>query len=76
MAFKTLLHHLISKWGVMSIDMQSAIEKDMTVIDENGNSQYEDNDLIDIPDESITDVEEKADSPKETKKSPTDSFFE
>lgn len=74
MAFKTLLRHLISKWGVMSIDMQSAIEKDMTIIDENGIAQYTDNDLIDLPNESVTDVD--ADSPKETKPSPKDSFFE
>lgn len=75
MAFKTLLRHLISKWGVMSIDMQSAIEKDMTIIDENGIAQYTINDLIDLPNESVTDVDENM-APKETKPSPKDSFFE
>ncbi len=28
MAFKTMLRQLISKWGIMSIDLQTAIEKD------------------------------------------------
>ncbi len=28
MAFKTMLRQLISKWGIMSIDMQEAFEKD------------------------------------------------
>lgn len=32
MAFKTMLRQLISKWGIMSIDMQNAIEGDMGAI--------------------------------------------
>ena len=43
MAYKTMLRQLISKWGIMSIEMQSAIEKDMGVIHENGNVEYVDN---------------------------------
>lgn len=43
MAYKTMLRQLISKWGIMSIEMQSAIEKDMGVIQENGNVEYVDN---------------------------------
>lgn len=43
MAYKTMLRQLISKWGVMSIDMQSAIESDMAVINEDGNKDYVDN---------------------------------
>ena len=74
MAFKTLLRHLISKWGVMSIDMQSAIEKDMTIIDENGDIQHGDNDLIDIPTEPIPDAQPEPAAKAET--SPADSFFE
>lgn len=30
MAYKTMLRQLISKWGVMSIDLQTAFEQDMT----------------------------------------------
>lgn len=40
MAFKTMLRQLISKWGIMSIDMQNAFEHDMTYTDEAGNSHY------------------------------------
>lgn len=40
MAFKTMLRQLISKWGIMSIDMQTALEKDMAVIKENGEPDY------------------------------------
>lgn len=42
-AFKTMLRQLISKWGVLSIDMQQAYESDMAVIDEQGNKDYVDN---------------------------------
>lgn len=40
MAFKTMLRQLISKWGIMSIQMQSAFEGDMTFKDESGNTSY------------------------------------
>ena len=40
MACKTLLRQLISKWGVMSIDLQTAIEKDMSVINANGQTEF------------------------------------
>lgn len=43
MAFKTLLRQLISKWGIMSIDMQTAYESDMAVINEDGTKDYVDN---------------------------------
>lgn len=37
MAFKTMLRQLISKWGIMSIDLQTAFEGDGSVVDEGGN---------------------------------------
>ena len=43
MAEKTMIRQLISKWGIMSIEMQTAYEKDMAVIDEDGNPVYVDN---------------------------------
>lgn len=43
MAYKTLLRQLISKWGIMSIEMQNAIEKDMAFVDEKGKPTYVDN---------------------------------
>lgn len=45
MAYKTMLRQLISKWGIMSIDltMQKALESDMAVINDNGTYDYVDN---------------------------------
>ncbi len=40
MAYKTLLRYLLSQWGVMSIEMQKAIDLDNTVINENGEPSY------------------------------------
>ncbi|MCM1297862.1 MAG: recombinase RecT [Bacteroides sp.] len=41
MAFKTMLRYLISQWGIMSIEMQSAIDADNSVIlNENGEKSY------------------------------------
>lgn len=40
MAYKTMLRQLISKWGIMSIDMQTAFEKDMAEILEDGTGNY------------------------------------
>lgn len=43
MAFKTMLRQLISKWGIMSIEMQQAFTNDMGVIKEDGTVEYVDN---------------------------------
>ena len=48
MAYKTMLRQLISKWGIMSVDMQTAMEKDMAVIKENGEYEYIDNNSNEI----------------------------
>lgn len=50
MAYKTMLRQLISKWGIMSIDLQNAFENDMTFSDDSGNRNYveSDNDVIDM----------------------------
>lgn len=45
MAYKTMLRQLISKWGIMSIELQNAIEKDMAEIKEDGTVEYVDNQL-------------------------------
>ena len=49
MAFKTMLRQLISKWGIMSIEMVTAMDSDMAVINEDGTKNYVDN-----PDEPPT----------------------
>lgn len=43
MAYKTMLRQLISKWGIMSIEMQQAIDSDMAVIRDDGKVDYVDN---------------------------------
>ena len=43
MAYKTMLRQIISKWGIMSIEMQSAIDADMAVINEDGTKSYVEN---------------------------------
>lgn len=48
MAFKTMIRQLISKWGIMSIDMRSAYESDMASLSTDGTKSYVDNDSSDI----------------------------
>lgn len=61
MAFKTILRQLISKWGIMSIEMQDAFTKDMAVIKEDGTCDY-----VDSPEEdkTIIEVEHQEEEPK------------
>lgn len=59
MAYKTMLRQLLSKWGIMSTEMMSAIDSDEAVINEDGTKTYvETEEVIDIP----------AAGPKEEKK--------
>lgn len=50
MAYKTMLRQLISKWGIMSIEMQTAMDKDMAAINDDGSVEYVDNSGGDIND--------------------------
>ena len=43
MAYKTLLRQLISKWGIMSIEMEKGYVGDQAVINADGSSDYVDN---------------------------------
>lgn len=45
MAYKTMLRQLISKWGVMSIELRNAFESDMGVINEDGSVSYVENEV-------------------------------
>ena len=40
MAYKTMLRQLISRWGIMSIELQTAIDSDMAVINQDGTRSY------------------------------------
>ena len=60
MAYKTMIRQLISKWGIMSVELQTAFENDMTFTDDSGNLHYteEEPDVIDMempePQEEMT----------------------
>lgn len=43
MARKTMIRMLLSKWGIMSVEMQQAYINDMGVIDDDGTVRYVDN---------------------------------
>lgn len=62
MALKTMLRQLISKWGIMSIDLQNAIDKDMAVIHEDGKTDYVDEVKAEddgvVSDQELQDVQE------------------
>ena len=59
MAMKTMLRQLISKWGIMSVDMQKAYISDMGVIDTKGNVEYVDNvDIEEVKLETPQEVED------------------
>lgn len=53
MAKKTMLRQLISKWGIMSTEMQKAFENDMGVIKDDGTAEYIDNQTQEQSDESV-----------------------
>lgn len=56
MAYKTMLRQLISKWGIMSVDMQQAIDADMAVIHTDGTKTYVDNDPDEIEAEAVVET--------------------
>lgn len=48
MAKKTMLRQLISKYGIMSTELQNAYENDMAVLNEDGTKEYVDNQEADF----------------------------
>lgn len=74
MAMKTMLRQLISKWGIMSIDLQAAVEKDMAVIKDDGSADYVENATADQEGEAVADqdyreAEEANENPKKEESS-------
>lgn len=62
MAKKTMLRQLISKWGVMSVEMQRAFERDMSELKSDGTFEHIDNESIEsfsVEDASIEEKEEE-----------------
>ena len=67
MAYKTMLRQLISKWGIMSIDLQTALDKDTAVIRQDGTAEYVENE----PEETVVaeqEYREPSADPKESEK--------
>lgn len=67
MALKTMLRQIISKWGIMSIDLQTALDKDMAVIRQDGTAEYVENE----PEETVVaeqEYREPSADPKESEK--------
>lgn len=83
MAYKTMLRQLISKWGIVSIEMQSAIDADMAVIHEDGTKDYVDTvnadyvqeaEPTDITENVVPEGSQTVNAP-EDKKDPAAEFF-
>ena len=58
MAYKTMLRQLISKWGIMSIDLQSAFDADMAVINDDGTKDYVENAPEDVIEQETPQMEQ------------------
>ena len=71
MAYKTMLRQLISKWGIMSIEMQSAIDADMAVINDDGTKDYVDNEPLTIDADAVV-IEHDADEADESEPEPAE----
>ena len=66
MAYKTMLRQLISKWGIMSIEMMSAMDSDMAVINEDGTKDYVDTEEV-VDMEPVTSEQQPDSRPTEQK---------
>lgn len=68
MAIKTVIKRLLSKYGILSVEMQNAISNDQAVMNNEGKPEYVDNEVkeeiaqnankktIDIPQENVVDT--------------------
>ena len=82
MAYKTMLRQLISKWGIMSIDLVTALDADMAVIQEDGKKEYVETEPLEaqmeyepVKEETKPEIQEEP-SRKEGAKSLEDAFFD
>ena len=82
MAMKTMIRQLISKWGIMSIDLQTALDKDMAVIHEDGTADYVDNeetsdDVVEEQDyqEAVPAASPEVQPPADSQMSMEEAFF-
>lgn len=82
MALKTMLRQLISKWGIMSIELQTAYERDDALLHEDGSFEYVDNvedyegpPAIDVAAEEVTPRQEAQTAKAEEEADPFDQLF-
>lgn len=68
MAYKTMLRQLISKWGVMSIEMVTAMDSDLAVINDDGTKDYVESEeyVIDAEPEIVQEAEPAPSAAAET----------
>lgn len=64
MAFKTMLRQLISKWGIMSVEMQKAFDNDMATIQDDGQPYYIENDQEQVEEPKADIVVEQQEQPE------------
>ena len=72
MSKKTVLRRLLSKWGIMSVEMQEAFIKDQTEMKENGDYEYIDNPKRDFANATKEDVVEQQEAQMGTEEPPLD----
>lgn len=71
MALKTMLRQLISKWGIMSIELQTAYERDDTLLRDDGSYEYVDNAQEDDPTEEPPTIDATATVKEDKQPAPT-----
>ena len=67
MAYKTMLRQLISKWGIMSIDMVTALETDNTIEADDGTRTY-----VELEDPAVAKLPEPAVEEPAVKEAPSE----
>lgn len=75
MAYKTMLRQLLSKWGIMSIELQKAYVNDQAVINQDGTAEYvemtnmaEENNIVDAQEADLKSAEEPVEENKPEEK--------
>ena len=79
MAMKTMLRQLISKWGIMSIDLQTALDRDMAVIHEDGSAEYVENEQEEentVSDQELYETTEEPKKAEDGQMSMEEAFFQ
>ena len=72
MACKTMIRQLISKWGIMSVEMQKAFDSDMGVLDKDGSVSFVDAPAAETIQPEV--AEQPIDIPAEPAPAPVDEF--